>query len=371
MSKSVGRFLPCLMVLIYLAYAVFSQLSSFTLRYPLESYESMYQTSQYVMGEASPRPIGDGDLYVFAGLRYLAGEDPTKINFEHPPFGKALFGLSYLIFGYPNSILIPLFFLCCYCFWQLSIYLIKSPLWQYVSLALFFSHTTLTKELGRTMLDFPQTAFLVITTYLYVKVVQKPSFKLGVLLGLSAGLLLSIKYPFPLIVLYLTLLLIHSCLFYRKTAARPLLFSLLVATGVYLTTYARFFTHSPSLVDFIKFEWWRLHWFMGKTQNPRFLLLSVIFLGRYPQWWNDSGNVVTFPHWNVFWPLSFMVFLFSLTDRHLPPNHPLFPYKAWTLGGLIISLLGVYEDRFLLPFIPAFALFGAHWLSSVTRIKPH
>ncbi len=41
-----------------------------------------YATSQYVMGDASPEKVKDSTVYIYAASRYVAGENPTKINFD-------------------------------------------------------------------------------------------------------------------------------------------------------------------------------------------------------------------------------------------------------------------------------------------------
>jgi predicted negative regulator of RcsB-dependent stress response len=53
-----------------------------------------YGESQYVLGDKSNQKIDDGTLYTYAAEAYFKGEDPTTINFEHPPLGKYVFGLS-------------------------------------------------------------------------------------------------------------------------------------------------------------------------------------------------------------------------------------------------------------------------------------
>lgn len=49
--------------------------------------------------------IGDDGLYAFAGYYYLfQGGDVSAVNFEHPPLGKYLIGVSIFLFGNENVI---------------------------------------------------------------------------------------------------------------------------------------------------------------------------------------------------------------------------------------------------------------------------
>jgi len=354
------RLAPILITLLYLAAAIWFQRDTFFITYPIATYEKMYSESQYVLGNASTRPMGDGDIYTYAGIRYLQGEDPTKINFEHPPFAKYLFGASYLLFGFPNLILVPLFLLAVFSFWKVASHILKSEWSKYLALFLFLGHSTVYKELGRTMLELPLTTLILVTTLLFSRFMGKPNLQSSIFLGVSGGLLLAVKYPIPLTILYLFLL--FSFGIYQKTSRQLLLTSFVLMGIIYLCCYLGFFLNNQTIIDFLKFEWWRAHWFLGKTDSPHFLLLSVLFLGKYPRWWDPNGGYVLFPHWSIMWPASFLLFVVSWFQKIKSQLTILFPYKLWILVSFIILLIGVYEDRFLLPLIPGFALFGAEYI---------
>jgi len=68
-----------------------------------------YSRSQYVRGEAARNKIDDATLYTYAGYTYIKGEDPTNINFEHPPLAKYWIGFSYLLTGNPALLNLVLF----------------------------------------------------------------------------------------------------------------------------------------------------------------------------------------------------------------------------------------------------------------------
>lgn len=362
--------LPIFISVAYFIYAVLSHWSSFTLTYSQAQYSQMYADSQYIHGENATKKMGDGDLYVFAGLQYLKGESPTKINFEHPPLGKVLYGLSYLASGYPNLILIPLYCLFIFCFWQITKEISFKQPTRYLALFLLLSHSTLSQEITRTMLDFPQTVLLLFLTFVYLKLNKHQNLLFVCLVGVSAGLLFLIKYPLPLVLGYYLLLLLFSK---RRGLPNQYLFLILILTGItYLLGYLNYFLQGGSPLEYIKFEWWRWRWYQGKTDLPHFLLLSVIFLGRYRRWW-ESNSYTLFPHWNIYWPISLILFILSTKNINRKTfSSPLFPYQLWSFITLLILLYGVYEDRFLMPIIPAFAIFGASSLKSVIlSIKTH
>jgi hypothetical protein len=359
MGKTKTLILPALIALLYVGVSAYSQWDTFGLSYSIEEYDSMYAQSQYVLGEESRVPIGDGDIYVYSGIQYVTGESPTSVNFEHPPFTKMLFGASYILFGLPNIALIPLFLILVISFWYLSGSIFREDKYRYLSLGLLLLHSTVYKEVGRTMLDLPQTAFLLLATASFTRLTNCPTAINVLLFGVSSGLLLASKYAFPLIGIYLFLIVVSALL--NKLSLKKMIAAAVIAVIVYIGTYAGFFLSGNSFLDFIKFEWWRWNWYQGKVDNPKLLIFEVIFLGRYQKWWDASNEYVYFPHWNLLWPLTVIMYLLSWLRRKINYKHPLFAYKLWILLALIVLSLGAYEDRFLMPLIPGFILFGLEW----------
>ena len=90
-----------LLILILLAATVYKNRYYLFVKLDPQKYEDKYATSQYVLGDASNYWISDSDLYVYAGYAYWLGEDPTTINFEHPPVAKYLYGAFFHILGNP------------------------------------------------------------------------------------------------------------------------------------------------------------------------------------------------------------------------------------------------------------------------------
>src|SRR3990167_9345765 len=84
-------------------------------------FSGLYSTSQYVLGEKSKGGIGDDGLYAFAGYYYFfqAG-DVSSVNFEHPPLGKYLIGLSIFLFNNEIAIGIIYFLLLLFVTYQLG-----------------------------------------------------------------------------------------------------------------------------------------------------------------------------------------------------------------------------------------------------------
>jgi 4-amino-4-deoxy-L-arabinose transferase-like glycosyltransferase len=234
---------------------------------------------------------------------------------------------------------------------------------KWLALGMLLIHSAIYDSIPQTMLDFPMTAILLLTLALYLKTLKSSSSKWTYLLfGFSAGLLMLSKYPFPL--LFLLIALLYLSLFLQKIPSKRLVATILTTITTYFFGYILYFTQGGSLIEFIRFEWWRWNWFSGKTDSPKGMIWQTIFSGRYPKWWDVDGGYISSPHWNIYWPASHLLYLASWTTRYIYKN-PLFPYQIWILISLLAYSLGVAEDRFLIPLIPGFALFGTKFIEKL------
>src|SRR3990167_7825817 len=128
-------------------------------------FSGLYSTSQYVLGEKSKGGIGDDGLYAFAGYYYFFQQgDVSAVNFEHPPLGKYLIGLSIYLFDNELFINLVYFMLLLIVTYKTGrLYLDKSaallPLCILLVDPLFLDHVI------RSQLDLPFTLFFVSAVY--------------------------------------------------------------------------------------------------------------------------------------------------------------------------------------------------------------
>lgn len=333
--------------------------------------EDLYSRSQYVMGDAKEVILGDGDVYTYAGARYVQGADITSINFEHPPLAKYLYGLSFSIAGMQNWVLVPMLILTPLLMWLLSTDLFTNRKFRWISIVLLLTHTAYISNSTQTMLDFPAMFFLLISQVVFLQLISQPSIKLGAVFGATIALTWLTKYPFPLtIMLYGANIL---WLGYKKISIKIIVLSLISAVVMYLFGYVSFFAQGNNLIDWLRFEWWRVQWYMGKTDNPSFYLLRTIFFGKYPAWWSENPQMIQVAWWNIGWPIITILFSSSLVLLHRHKSEVKI-YLYWSALAFLILSTKVAEDRHLIPLLPAFAL-GASFLlheavrTSGTRLK--
>jgi hypothetical protein len=139
-----------------------------------------------------------------------------------------------------------------------------------------------------------------------------------VLVGLVLGGLISTKYFFPISLLYLSLLGVWAI--YHKTWLKILL-TVFVAGSTYLASYLAYFSQPHSLIEFVKFEWFRFRWWTGNRTIPKFILLQTILLGKFPMWWETGKKYQLDGDWNLSWPILFIGHLLaSLKPKSHPPS---------------------------------------------------
>lgn len=312
----------------------------------INEYGKNYSLSQYVLGENSPQKISDGDLYIYAGYAYLKGEDPTTINFEHPPLGKYFFGLSQLLTG--NSIVINwiFYFFSLWVLFLLTKKILVLNSLRLLTVILFGTIPVVYSLSAMALLDIPlllsMLLFFLASTWKTQKLVLK-----YFLAGLVLGTLASIKYPFPFIGIPVLMLVIISFL---QKENRYIFLSFTTAGIVYLVQYAMFFAHGHSLLDWVAFEKYRFSWWTGERTMPKFLIFENIFTGRHEAWW-EPGTFVTTKEWTPTLPILLLLTIAAIPwMKRTRWNLLFFSYSIVTL--FLFAFGSAAALRYLVIVIP-------------------
>lgn len=330
----------------------------------ISEYEAKYSTSQYVLGEASPQKISDSELYVYAGYAYWQGEDPTTINFEHPPLAKYVYGLVYQLFGNPYWLNIPLFFGILFVFYKLSSLITKNELLRIVGLLLVGTLSLIQVHLRYVLLDLPLLFGYLL--FFYGLLADFKLSKKSILIGIGLGISLTVKYPIPLAMLLFGFLAINTI---KTKKWRVGLLSSLIAVGIYFLSYLQFFLHDHNLIDWIAFEKYRLNWFLGKTDAPKFLIFHTLFTGSFRTWWNNEALETT-RHWSILWPISFIMAIFGFVLSMLKRNYIIFVLLGFSFMQLMIYALGAAaSDRFFITLLPFWVLGSIYFVENLLLQK--
>jgi len=324
-----------------------------------------YGESQYVLGDQAINKIDDATLYTYAAGAYFKGEDPTTINFEHPPLGKYVFGLSLWLFGRVLVINIILFVLVQFLFAKLLKILNFAPMFILAAVGYFALGSSLSNHLRVALLD---TQILIWSLGFFIALfIKRETWQKYLLLGLMLGGLISTKYFFPIAFLYAGLVLVWAGM-HRSIFKVGL--SLLISLGVYLASYWQYFNHSHSILEFVKFEWYRFRWWTGNRTIPKFIILQTILFGKFPMWWETTKKYQIDGDWNISWPILFLSHLAALIKQNFLPHQIVI--LIYSLGLLVIYLFGsaVY-GRYLLQLIPFWIIIIGWAFKNVTKKSSH
>lgn len=289
----------------------------------------------------------DKDIYTYAGLAYLEGEDPIKVNFEHPPLGKYILALGIksgvtLLTQYLSLLGIGvLTFL-------LTRTLTKSTLVSLVPVLLVFYDPLIFEYSTFIHLEFLQTLFLMLGLYLLLK---PPSSKNGVLLGLAVGGVLATKVLVTGMVFLLFVLLILYVKHKRKLHLQHLVLVTISAGFVYLLSYWRFFMlHNP--LEFITLHIRIARFFRAYLpEYPWFEIWRILLLGQWRTWFMEPPIQPVSTFWAV-WPIATFISFGATFIKKLQLSQDCYILASWALTYLLYQSTHLVFPNYLIMVLP-------------------
>lgn len=252
-----------------------------------------YNRSQWVVS-FSKNPIGDDGLYIYAGYRYMMGDDPSLLNAELPPFGKYLVGLFEISTGFVGifSVFFSFLFLVLLFFVNKKIF--QSSLISMASLAIFSIEPLFYSQIRAPFLDTAYASFLLLGFMLFLN-------KKYTLSGISFGLFMAIKSPFLIIVVFLS---IATWLFFCKQFGIKKMALLVMATILtYVLTYSVSFAHGHGLIYFLKVQKYIIHFYSIGAKAVVGAVFPMIISGRWYTWFSPVQIV---SEWNILWAVGLL-----------------------------------------------------------------
>jgi hypothetical protein len=338
-------------ILAVIGFVLYSSRYIFFFRYQPEYYENWYYHSQWNY-PGSTRGISDGELYKFVGYRLVEGENPFNIQYETPPFGKYLYGLSSWHLGNPLWISIFLYLASFLVFYFFSREFFTHPTHRLLATLLFATTPFVATQVKETMLDLPLMFLYLLHVWLFVKYLKNNQLKYlissGVFLGLATGTKPGIYTPFAAL---FGLILI----FFSSKNIRHLLFYLPSLFAGYVLAFFCYFQRHPNPIPWLRLHQKSLSFFLSSQNQVDYLnQWKGIFLNTYQGWW--QADKITMGDWSPLLPLgviaTLVLLVWSIRNRHLP-----WAYLAglsWIF--LLVNSFVPFWPRYLMPVIPLFAL---------------
>lgn len=354
MKKYLNSFLIFLILAVF-AFMLYSSRNIFFYRYEPDYYSSYYYHSQWNYPN-STRGISDGELYKFVGFRLAEGENPFNINFETPPLGKYLYGLSEKYFMNPYWVSILMFIVSIVFLFLLSKELFNDTRLSILSCLLYITTPFVSSQIKETMLDLPLLFFYLIHIFFFVKFLKKKERKYlicsGIFLGLATGTKPGVYTPF--------VVLLESVVFFIRRKEETILdyFWYLgsVIAGYVLAFYCYFIKH-PNPIPWIILHQKQLKFYLEPLfayGNKDYLLVwKNIFSNQYQGWW--KANEHSIGAGSLILPVGAILLLPSIYLSVKKKDSRLI-----YIFGMIVTFLLVdhitFESRYLMPIIPLFIL---------------
>ena len=314
-----------------------------------------YSQSQYILGDAAEEWIDDSLTYAFAGYTYIQGEDPSIINFAHPPLVKYVFGFSYQLFGSSYVLNLLILVVTLITFRILAKRLGLKPVFSIIALLFFVLSTPALEHVGQTLLDTWLTLFALIFLILILSP-NLASIKIAVGIGITIGVLASSKYLFPFILIYIGVLGIW--LIY-KNLLRRFLIILPIAGLIYLSVYTAFFVNNHSLMDFIRFEAFRFNWWSGDTPLGKPYILNTFLNGCVQNWWSEANPSLCTPDadWRWWLPILAVAQFPAQIYQIMKRNMEVIIVGIFASAMLVMLLMASFSQmRYFYPVIPLWIL---------------
>lgn len=334
-------------IMIKLSIYIASNQNYFLRKFDPVNMGNLYSQSQYVIGERSKGGIGDDGLYAFAGYYYLFQKgDISSVNFEHPPLGKYLIGLSILLFGNENIINIIYFLFLLLLTYKLSQILLSNRILSVLSVGILSLDPLFLDNLVRSLLDLPFTLFFVGGLYFFLLGLKKSGFLY--LSFIFWGAAFSTRFFPAMVLIYLYMLLV--ILIYKRRSLAEYLKASFLLPAVYLVSHISFFVYHPSLIQFLRHKKWMLAWFTGTP-----VILGNIWRNIFTGTYLDSTKKLAVN--NLWTPvissvvvLAVIIFRKNIFDKQ--KQNLLIIYGLSIIYLLYLTVLTGGLQKFLMPIYP-------------------
>jgi predicted membrane-bound dolichyl-phosphate-mannose-protein mannosyltransferase len=366
MKSRIITLILTLLLIFLILYRFGSSQGSYRSDFDYGAVSDLYQHSQFAQ---DPQDrwfiIQDWELYPYAGISYLRTGDLSQINVEHPPLGKYLYGLVYLLTSKPVLLQISLYLLL-----LLVSFLIARQILHNSNFALLVplgiaSEELIAQQLYMPLLENLQTVAVLMFVYVCIRNLRSLDYRkvqltLGIILGTCAG----IKYPAATVLLFAaytaTLYLLDP-----KTVVKRVWLPAFTALILYLSLYLPlFYQHGLGGFIDVHMKAARIH----LSHVPNYPLLAparTMLLNQWPVWFDAQNPVRQVDQWQLSWPVLFLLSCASFILIILKKKTPQDVKMVFPLGFLFLYLIFIntrlFFPGYLITALP-FMYLSSLWL---------
>lgn len=298
-----------------------------------------YNQSQWVVVN-SKNSIGDDGLYMYAGYRYMQGDDPTLLNAEYPPLGKYIIGFVEVITGYMN--MFSLFFggVVLVLFYLFNKQLFKSNFWAILPVTLFSFEPLFTSQIRAAYLDTLYLSALLAGFIFFLR-------KNYLMSGIALGIFMAIKAPFLVVVVYAAIIL--YLFFQKKFDVKKIVIMVASSLIVFLFTYTVTFFHGHGIIYFLQVQKYIIHFYSQGAKGVVGAVIPMIITGSWYTWFAGVQRV---PEWTIGWPIVTLGSLVALGLWYKKRIPVILFQLIWCVCYLVFLIITPIFARYLLLLIP-------------------
>lgn len=318
-----------------------------------ENLQRLYRSSQYVQKD-NPAIINDYILEAYAGGVFLRGLNPILIVHDQPPLGRYIVALSIYLFDNEATIPIFLILISAALVYFIAYITLKNIFTSLIPFAIFINEPLFLSKIDWVPLLEPiQLPFILLAILFFLLSISKKNSNVWLLLvTISVGFIISTRF-----FVVGAALAFSFCLFYilkrnTKVLLTFILFSF-SSLAVLVASYAKTLQSGYSVLQILGIQKYILDYHKSVLVNP-FSFWDLLLFNRWHTWWG-SRQILSDPHWTIFWPLSLVsvvIFLFVVLRKKIKASDQERVLILWIVAYSGILSLGYTSTRYFLPLLP-------------------
>jgi hypothetical protein len=316
----------------------------------------LYGKSQY-MQKAPTAIIPDEIINAYAGGSYVKGVSPILIAPDTPPLGRYIIGVSALLTGNENIIILIFALLSLLFLFQIGKKVFRSPVTAYILVAcLCFEPLFFNQLIYTPLLDIMQLGLLLGMMLLFDCGREEKKTKQIIIYFLSASLVLGcfIATKFymsgvPIVVAWVATLFVEK----KWNHLRVLLLTFPLSFLILCLSYIRVLWDGYGFMKLVSIQKWNFIYHQGQLVNFG-SVWQLLLLNRW-QTWFGGVRIQSDAQWQFTWPIATITMIYSFIRILIHPykkDTVIRPYIYFSIAYILFLSLGTTSTRYFVILVP-------------------